>query len=63
MQAVCILLWTDCFETFMVVTYPLDLCCHEKKPVNFSFDNMRPLKRNYPVSDRHFKEHNIQSIV
>ncbi len=25
MQAVCILLWIDCFESYMVVTYPLDL--------------------------------------
>ncbi len=30
MQAVCILLWTDCFETYMIVTYPIDLCYHEK---------------------------------
>ncbi len=30
MQAVCILLWNDCFETYMVVTYPLDLSYHEK---------------------------------
>ncbi len=30
MQAVCILLWIDCFETYMVVTYPLDLSYHEK---------------------------------
>ncbi len=25
MQAVCTLLWIDCFETYMVDTYPLDL--------------------------------------
>ncbi len=31
MQAVCILLWTDCFETYIVVTYPLDLGYHEKR--------------------------------
>ncbi len=31
MQAVCTLLWIDCFETYMVVTYPLDLCYHEKR--------------------------------
>ncbi len=30
MQAVCILLWIDCFETYMVVTKPLDLGYHEK---------------------------------
>ncbi len=30
MQVVCTLLWIDCFETYMVVTYPLDLCYHEK---------------------------------
>ncbi len=30
MQAVCTLLWIDCFETYIVVTYPLDLCYHEK---------------------------------
>ncbi len=23
-------MWIDCFETYMVVTYPLDLCYHEK---------------------------------
>ncbi len=34
MQAVCILLWIDCFETYMVVTYPLDLSYHEK-PFHF----------------------------
>ncbi len=47
MQAVCTLLWTDCFETYMVVTYPLDLSYHEKKPGNFSFDNMGPLILNF----------------
>ncbi len=30
MQAVCTLLWIDCFGTYMVVTYPLDLSYHEK---------------------------------
>ncbi len=30
MQAVCTLLWIDCFETYMVDTYPLDLFYHEK---------------------------------
>ncbi len=30
MQAVWALLWIDCFETYMVVTYPLDLSYHEK---------------------------------
>ncbi len=30
MRAVCTLLWTDCFETYMVVTYPLDLSYHQK---------------------------------
>ncbi len=30
MQAVCTLLWIDCFETYMVVTQPLDLCYHEQ---------------------------------
>ncbi len=24
------LMWIDCFETYMEVTYPLDLCYHEK---------------------------------
>ncbi len=43
MQTVCTLLWTDCFETYIVVTYPLDLSYHEKKPGNLSFDNMGPL--------------------
>ncbi len=28
-----ILLWTDCFETYMVVTHPLDLCYHEKMTI------------------------------
>ncbi len=36
MQAVCILLWIDSFETYMVAAYPLDRCYHEKKPGNFS---------------------------
>ncbi len=31
MQAVCTLLWIDCFETYMVDTYPLDLFYHEKR--------------------------------
>ncbi len=30
MQAVCTLLWIDCFETYMIVTYPLDICYHEQ---------------------------------
>ncbi len=31
MQAVCTLLWIDCFKTYMVVIYPIDFCCHEKE--------------------------------
>ncbi len=31
MQAVWALLWIDCFETYMVVTYPLDLSYHQKR--------------------------------
>ncbi len=33
--------FTDCFETYMIVTYLLNLCYHEK----LYFDNMGPLKQ------------------
>ncbi len=32
-------LWIECFETYMIVTYPLNRSYHE----NISFDNMGPL--------------------
>ncbi len=44
MQAVWALLWTDCFGTYMVVTYPLRPLLSWKEPGNVSFDNMGLLR-------------------
>ncbi len=53
MQAVCILLWIDSFETYMVAAYPLDRCYHEKKARKFQFNNMGPLIRRWLVVNYH----------
>ncbi len=47
MQAVCTLLWTDCFETYSYIA-PRPLLSW-KKPGNFSFDNMGPLNSNIHI--------------
>ncbi len=47
MQAVGILLWTDCFETYICIAPRPQLSW--TKPGNFSFDNMGPLRQ-----DKHF---------
>ncbi len=51
MQAVCTLLWIDCFENYMVVTYPLDLSYHEKSQEISVLKNMGPLKPVNPHQD------------
>ncbi len=47
MQDVCTLLWIDCFETYIVGYISPRPQLSWKKPENFSFDNMGPLKGSF----------------
>ncbi len=53
MQAVCTLLWIDCCETYMVVIYPIDFCCHEKRH-NGTFKKQEGLEQTKWPEKRHY---------